>query len=122
MTRPPTDLARTHTRVPHDLGTAHTLAPHDTDVDTLRDTLSHPARTDPLAFPDLDSEQERRMEDLLAARLFPHQTAPQRIGRYTLFDRLGQGGMGVVYAAYDPELDRRVAIKLLNAPLGQAEA
>ena len=37
------------------------------------------------------------------------------IGRYVVIDRIGEGGMGVVYAAYDPELDRRVAIKLLQA-------
>ncbi len=36
------------------------------------------------------------------------------LGRYVVLDRLGVGGMGVVYAAYDPELDRRVAIKLLQ--------
>ncbi len=37
-----------------------------------------------------------------------------RIDRYVVISVLGAGAMGVVYAAYDPELDRKIALKLLK--------
>ena len=40
------------------------------------------------------------------------------VGRYVVVSELGKGGMGAVYAAYDPQLDRKVAIKVL-LPAGQ---
>jgi tetratricopeptide (TPR) repeat protein len=40
--------------------------------------------------------------------------APARVGRYILAKRLGAGGMGVVHAPKHPNIDRRVAIKLLH--------
>jgi serine/threonine-protein kinase len=41
---------------------------------------------------------------------------PGHIGPYEVRDRLGQGGMGVVYLGFDPMLDRPVAIKVLKVP------
>src|SRR5262245_11654833 len=36
------------------------------------------------------------------------------VGRYIVLEQLGAGAMGVVYAAYDPDLDRKIALKLLR--------
>ena len=35
------------------------------------------------------------------------------VGRYVILDEVGAGGMGRVYSAYDPQLDRRLALKLM---------
>jgi eukaryotic-like serine/threonine-protein kinase len=37
------------------------------------------------------------------------------VGRYRLLQLVGRGGMGEVYAAHDPELDRKIAIKIMRA-------
>ena len=43
------------------------------------------------------------------------------IGRFQLLKKLGQGGMGTVYLARDPELERSIAIKLITAGNDQTE-
>src|SRR5438067_13287247 len=45
-----------------------------------------------------------------------------QLGRHIMLERLGAGGMGEVYAAYDPELDRKIAVKILRTHTAQDES
>src|SRR5262249_14593334 len=65
----------------------------------------------------------------LAARASRGQDSPVEpvgrgtvVGRYLILEKIGGGAMGVVYAAYDPELDRKVALKLIRPELAGATA
>lgn len=76
--------------------------------DLLPTKFEGPSQDDPDATrrgeaPPLD----RSREDLSVPRML--------LGRYLMVRKLGSGGGGVVHVAYDPELDRKVAIKLLHA-------
>ena len=46
---------------------------------------------------------------------------PRRLGRYELLDRIGKGGMGVVYRARDTQLERLVALKMIVTELADEE-
>ena len=68
-----------------------------------------------------DSAGESVADETLAGTLGdergrPFEIAPGvTVGRYVVLHELGAGAMGVVHAGYDPELDRKVALKFLKA-------
>ena len=77
--------------------------------DTTKDEL--PPRPEP------DELARRVAKARIAEKLFASGERVQ-IGRYHLLEMVGEGGMGVVWGAWDPELERRVAIKLVKATSG----
>lgn len=77
----------------------------------MSDDLSSDAVPEPRAERDLKGQ---RLLDRLRSKMFGVETGLTRIGRWQILQKLGRGAMGTVYSAHDPELDRRVAIKVLH--------
>lgn len=50
----------------------------------------------------------------IRAGLFPSIGQPKMLGRYRLVRRIGDGGMGLILEAHDPQLDREIAIKIVR--------
>ena len=42
---------------------------------------------------------------------------PERIGKYHILERIGRGGMGTIFKAHDPVLDRLVALKVISSEI-----
>lgn len=66
--------------------------------------------------------ESQRIFDALQTRIFGVQGGPTMIGRWHLLSRLGRGAMGTVYEAYDPKLERKVAVKVLHPMSPEIEA
>ena len=73
--------------------------------------------------PETDDTQSVAAPKLLAEITPTAALVPgAKVGRFVVVSEIGQGGMGAVYAAFDPDLNRKVAVKLLHTKAAQKGA
>jgi tetratricopeptide (TPR) repeat protein/predicted Ser/Thr protein kinase len=66
--------------------------------------------------------EDQRVFAAVRSALVGKEHVPVAVGRYRLETLIGAGAMGRVYRAYDPQLDRRVALKILQREEGYSKA
>lgn|GEM_PF-2564028 len=66
--------------------------------------------------------ETQRQQEAIGQRLFGSVPSAVRVGRFLILDKIGRGGWGTVYTAFDEQLDRRVALKVLNVRPGDAHS
>jgi tRNA A-37 threonylcarbamoyl transferase component Bud32/tetratricopeptide (TPR) repeat protein len=90
----------------------------DTVLRLVEGELAAAGRLDVDAGAHLDACERCRAVVAAVARGQGGLAEGARIGRYVVGEPLGAGAMAQVYAAWEPELDRRVALKVLREPPG----
>jgi serine/threonine protein kinase len=95
--------------------------PYSADIIALRDTGAF--YLDRTQFNELVTQYAsfaENMTQLMGDRL-AHDEEFSRVGHYTLLKKLGEGNTSIVFDAFDPSLNRHVAVKMLKYELSHNE-